>query len=56
MTNFLQKLMFWRKSPDDQTSRRASDDTSLTPAELEYEAEREEQLLQERREQDDVAP
>jgi hypothetical protein len=55
MTNFLGKLMFWRKSPDGEASRPA-EDTSLTPEELEYQAEREEQLIQEEREQDDIAP
>ena len=55
MTDFLRKLMFWRKPPESAAARPA-DDTSLTPEELEYQAEREEQLIQDEREQDDVAP
>lgn len=55
MTDFLRKLMFWRKSPAGEAPR-PIDDTSLTPEELEYQAEREEELIQAEREQDDVAP
>jgi hypothetical protein len=56
MSDLLCKLMFWRKSPESEAAQPLRDDTSPKPAELEYEAEREEQLLQDRREQDDVAP
>jgi hypothetical protein len=61
MTNFLRKLMFWRKSPDGEASSPvptggADDSPSPTQEELDYEAEREEKYLEERREQDDVAP
>jgi hypothetical protein len=56
MTDLLRKLMFWRKSPPSETSRPLHDDTSPRPAELEYEAEREEQLLQDERDQDNLAP
>ena len=55
MTNFLRKLMFWRRSSDGEAAR-PSDDTSPRPAELEYEAEQEEQLLRDERAQDDLAP
>jgi hypothetical protein len=50
--------MFWRKSPEAEASgsNGPNDDTSPTPEELEYEAEREEKLLQERRDQDNLAP
>jgi hypothetical protein len=61
MTNFLRKLMFWRKSPEGEASgplpsSGPNDDRSPTPEELDYQAEREEELLEDRREQDDVAP
>jgi hypothetical protein len=59
--NFLQKLMFWRKSADGEESGsapsgEASDSSSPTQEQLDYEAEREEKYLQERREQDDLTP
>jgi hypothetical protein len=61
MTNFVRKLMFWRKSTDGEASGpvpsgRANDSTSPTQEQLDYQAEREEQYLQERREQDDLTP
>ena len=60
MSNFMQKLMFWRKTPDGQASGGSpsgpNDGTSLAPEELEYQAESEEKLLEERRDEDDLAP
>jgi hypothetical protein len=53
--------MFWRKSPEGDASgplpsSGPDDDTSPTPEELDFQAEREEELIEDRREQDDVAP
>jgi hypothetical protein len=61
MTNFLRKLMFWRKSTDGEASGpvpsgTANEGTSPTQEQLDYQAEREEEYLQERREQDDLTP
>ena len=61
MTNFLRKLMFWRKPIDDEASGPvpsdgANDNTSRTQEELDYEANRREEYIKERRDQDDVAP
>jgi hypothetical protein len=55
MTNFLRSLMFWRKSPEGEASG-PTDESSPRPAELEYQAEREEELLQARHEDDEGAP
>ena len=61
MTSFTQRLMFWRKAPEGEASAPSpgpgqSEPTSLAPEELEYEAEREETLLEERRDEDRLAP
>ena len=59
MTNFLRKLMFWRKSPDGEASGPApsggADDNAL-PAqeELDHEAKRREEYFQERRRDDEL--
>jgi hypothetical protein len=54
--SFLRKLMFWRTSPDNETAPAGNDPTAQSPEELEYQAEREEQLLQDERQQDNLAP
>jgi hypothetical protein len=61
MTNFLRKLMFWRKSTDGEASgpvpNGGADDTAPpTPEQqeqLDYEAERREEYFQERRDEDE---
>ena len=58
MTNFLRKLMFWRKSPEGQASGPvpsggADDNTSLSQEELDHEAKRREEYFQERRRDDE---
>jgi hypothetical protein len=61
MTNFLHKLMFWRKSPDAGApgpvpSGGANDNPPQTQEELDYQEQSEEKYLEERQEQDDAAP
>ena len=62
MTNFLDKLMFWRKSPEGEASAPPpgsgpdKDTLPPSPEELAYREDREERLFEQRREQDDVAP
>jgi hypothetical protein len=58
MTNFLRKLMFWRKSPDGEASGPvpsygANDNTSATQEELDHEAKRREKYFDERRRDDE---
>lgn len=61
MTNFLRKLMFWRKSTDSETagpvpSDGADERAPPTPEQqeqLDYEAERREEYFEERRDEDE---
>ena len=58
MTNFLRKLMFWRKSTDGEASGPmprggANDRTSPTQEHLDHEAERRQEYFEERREEDE---
>jgi hypothetical protein len=58
MTNFLKNLMFWRKSSDGEASGSvpsggANDSTWPTQEQLDYEADRREEYIQERRAEDE---
>jgi hypothetical protein len=58
MTDFLHKLMFWRKSPEGEgsgpvPSGGADDNTSPTQEQLDHEAKRREEYFEERRRDDE---
>src|SRR5262249_54062070 len=58
MTNFLRKLMFWRKPTDGEASDpvpggATNDDQSAAQEELDHEAERREEYFEERRRDDE---